>query len=935
MSLTDKYLKRKFTPIQGHTKNYERADHTGTNTSNIRSYQIINQHPQSTLFSNKTLSGDKGQNDFLRMYQMGKPGIPSGRETGTGFQRSTTSGKNREHHIRKESLPSHVLGSIDEFRDELYTTLKIDNGVVHKRLKDSIEELLAKFKMKLTNEWPDFITDYSNKFSQTKEELKRFEKELKEKSQENDTMKSHLSFYKKECERLKNEKLMNEKLMNEKLMNEKYLNSIINKYENKSTMIQSLQEEVKECKETINNLCNQIFDTHEALNIYCQQLGKAKIDEQYIQNLKREEERLIKLINKAKHKFDSGIKGPLKLELPQSHIPTHYEVKILENQVKQYSENYNEAMRKIRTLEGINRDLENKYKETDNRLRQFNDYNMRPTNYQPTTQKKDIYIVQYAPFDKSKDTIGYNKKFYDPHYSRVERPLEPVNNDDLFKKYNDMTIKLQEKEKEISRLGSDLQGERTTNEELRNEVGDLKEEQRRLALRYPKPHYPTKNKIDQVIEKFNSPLPKIRELATIIKARKEENKGARKVILDLHKKYLSSIDDTKMKLNNKVKEIRKQLINEKNKSNDVAYVKNWLEEILNISLLDNNIKEPLNKVRKYIEDLKDRNERLDTDGKNILNEKIALEEEIKQLNDTILEHEKQIENNTLKIKEKDTKYNKLLKEFNDLKRKPEVSDKVEDLKRQNEDLKDENKSLIEQNDELVSKYKEIESTLQDEIAKLESENTNLRDELDKLKDTKKPNPLTESSDPVDEYKRENAKLKDENKELAQRLYRLDIGERYGILEKTNTQLRERIERENKLKKEMSELKEKYEGLKKIKDEEQKEFAAENRYIQDRLERFIPSQPKGESTPGFDLSLIASEELKSEANELRKALEESEENIKKQKEEMNELKNKYDKLATESAKKSSTITKLQLDMESLESQIREYEQTIAEYENASA
>jgi len=755
----------------------------------------------------------------------------------------------------------------------------------------------------LTNGWPELTTDYSNKLSRTEEELKRFKKELEKKSQENNEMKRCLSSYKEKYEELKNKELMNKKC----------LNSTTNKYENESTVIQNLHGEVRECKKTIKNLCNQITNTHKALNIYCQQLGETKMDEQYIMNLKQEEAKLVVLINEAKHKSDNGIKDPLKLEL-----------KILENQVKYHGKDYKEMVKEIETLERANRDLERKNREANNKLRQFNSYNVSPTNNQPTIKRQDPYNIQYTDFDikrnkehidkgKIKGITAYNKGFYQPATKDRERLLEPVNNDNKAS----INLTIQEQQKEISGLKSDLQGERTTNQELRNEIRDLKEKQskdiKRLTLRYPRQDNLAKSRINKTIKKFNSLFPKIHKLATIIKARKEDNEKVRKVILDLYEKCLRRIDDTKVKLNNEVKaleqkvnEINKLITNQRNnlKSNNLECLKNSLKKILNTTSSDDNVEKIINKVNDAIKKLTAENENLDAKCKNLLNKKIALEEEIKQLNVIILKNEDLIKKDSSKIKEKDTKYEKLLTEFNDLKRKLEAQEEVEaankerielneNLKKLNKDLEDRNKSFIEEKNNLVRKYEETKNALQDEMVKLRRENINLKNELSNSKTQTK-----QLDDLVNESKRKDNKLKeyeDENK---------------------------------KLKEEISELKRKYE-----KDKEEKEFGAKNELVQGRLEKPTAPQTGANSILCPDVLWETSEQLKKEINELRNTLKESEEKIKEQEEEKKKLKSEYNKLATESARKSSTITKLQLDTESLEAQIKEYERIIEEHEKA--
>jgi len=316
-----KHKEPKYTTVQKYIQNYEKTNHTERTNSNVKSYHVINKHSQSPSISNKTLSGGKRQNNSSKIDHMRELGISPRGETSTGFQRSTTSDKSEEQCMTKESLLSHISDSVNEVKNELYTSLKIDDRLVNKTVRSSIETLFEKFKTELMNEWPDFIRQYLNKLSQTEEEVKRLEKKLEKESQKNDTMKSDLSSYKEEYEKLKKEKLTNERNME----------STIKKYEEESTRTQSIYEKAKECKNTIKDLCNQIFYTQKALSIYCQQLGKIRIDEQCIKNLRDEEVKLIDLINIAKLKFDGGIRIPSKLELPPSDIPTHYEVKILEN----------------------------------------------------------------------------------------------------------------------------------------------------------------------------------------------------------------------------------------------------------------------------------------------------------------------------------------------------------------------------------------------------------------------------------------------------------------------------------------------------------------------------------------------------------------------------------------------------------------------------
>ena len=317
MILNGKPKEQKFTIIQRWVQDYEKPNRTERTNLNAKSYHVMNRYPQTPSVSNKTLSGGKRQNGSSRIDHVRELRTSPRGKTGTGFQRSTTSDESEEQCMTKDSLVSHISDSINEAKNELYTSLKIDGRVVDKTVRSSIEMVFEKLKTELMNEWPDFMRQYLNKLSQTEEEVKRLEKKLEKKSQKNDTMKSDLSSYKEE----------NEKLKKEKLTNERNMESTIKKYEEESTRTQSVYEKAKECKNTIKDLCNQIFDTQKALSIYCQQLGKARIDEQCIQKLRDEEVKLIDLINTAKLKFDGRIRIPSKLELAPSDIPTHYEVK--------------------------------------------------------------------------------------------------------------------------------------------------------------------------------------------------------------------------------------------------------------------------------------------------------------------------------------------------------------------------------------------------------------------------------------------------------------------------------------------------------------------------------------------------------------------------------------------------------------------------------
>jgi len=317
MIQSGKRREQKSTIIQRWVQDYEKPNRTERTNSNAKFYYVMNRYPQTPSVSNKTLSGGKRQNGSSRIDHVRELRTSPRAKTGTGFQRSTTSDKSEEQCMTKDSLLSHISDSVNEAKNELYTDLEIHGRLVNKTVRSSIEMLFEKLKTELMNEWPDFIRQYLNKLSQTEEELKRLEKELEKGSQKNDTMKSDLSSYKEEYEKLKNEKLTNERNME----------STIKKYKKESTRTQSIYEKAKECKNTIKDLCNQIFDTQKALTIYCQQLGKTRIDEQCIQNLRREEVKLIDLINTIKLKFDDKIRTPSKLELPPSDIPTHYEVK--------------------------------------------------------------------------------------------------------------------------------------------------------------------------------------------------------------------------------------------------------------------------------------------------------------------------------------------------------------------------------------------------------------------------------------------------------------------------------------------------------------------------------------------------------------------------------------------------------------------------------
>jgi len=561
-------------------------------------------------------------------------------------------------------------------------------------------------------------------------------------------------------------------------------------------------------------------------------------------------------------------------------------------------------VRRIRTLEEINKGLENKNKEIKNKLAQSNDRNMEVTKKikQLTIVRQNVYNIQPDHFkNKIKgSTAGSEILNWSP-----------------------------------SKLEDDLKVEKMITQQLHNELIDLRkklskpqaqyksQDIKNLILHYPEQYNLTKDKIDQNIKKFDDFFTKIHRLVDIIKGR---NKQARKVISNLYEKYLKGVDYTKAKLNNeakaleqKVNEVKEQISNQRNKpkSNHLVYVKNSLEKILNITPSGDNIEEFINEVNEAIKKLTAENANLAAECKNLRNGKIALEEKVKELNMTILENRDLIKESSSKIKEKIMEYEKLLtksfEEFNNLKQK------VENLRELNKDLEDKNNSLIEKINNLKKEHEEIKNTLQGEIAKLRRENINLKNELGKSEEK-----IKQLNDLVSEYKLENIKLKDENKELEQKFYRLDIGQRYNVLEGTKTELNERRRREEKLKEEMNKLKKNYEGLKKIKDEEQKELAAENRFLQGKLEKLRPISAGGPS-----------EELEKEIIELKNALKESEEKIKKQEEEKNELKIKCENLAAESGRKSSRITMLQMDIESLESQVREHEQTIAEYENRQA
>jgi len=803
MNQFDKCEEPKWTSDKKYTHNYEGTKRNKSTYSNKKFYKITKKHVQNILSSNKR------QNDSPRIDRMREVGISPGRRTGTEFQRSTTSDKSRKQHMAKELLPSHVLDSVNKVKNELYTIFKIDYNQANKEVRDTIEKLFEKLKVELTNAWSELITHYSNKLFQTEEELERFKKELEEISQKNNAMKSYLFSYKEKYEELENQKLMSEENMK----------SIINKYKKESTRTQSVDKKAKECKDSIKDLCNQISDTHKALNVYYQQLEQTKIDEQCIQNFKREETKLIELINRAKRKFDNGITAPLKLKLPHSHIPTYDGVRTLENRIKYYNEYCKEAKKKIRSLEESHKNLENKYKELSNKSRQDNYRNMRAVTpqlkkkSQAAMPKQNVYKAHFNYFSFEgnqeaiiKDTTAGNRKLY-------QSPSK--------------ALKIRSK--------SVSQTERRRTQESRIEIRDLKEKQsqgiRRIGSHYPKQDDPTRNKIDQAIWKPNNLSPKTYKPTAIIK--EEDNKKAREVrkgrevISYLYEECLTRICNTNVRLNGKIKALKQKvntmnevISNQRNKpkSNNLENVINSLKKILNIAPYGNNIEKSINKVKEAIKKLIAEKESLETKYNNLLNEKTALEEEIKQLNLIILKNEDLIKKNSSKIKKKDIKYGKLLTEFNNLKRKLEAQDTNKNLREKQkveeealtESLKKLNKDLEGKNN-LMNEYEETKNSFQDEIAKLRRENINLKNELGNSKTQ-----IKQLNDLVNEYKLENTKLKgyeDENKKLKEELDRLIKIKDDNLLETTNIELKEEI----------NELKRKYEDLKRIKDKEKKEL----------------------------------------------------------------------------------------------------------------
>jgi DNA repair exonuclease SbcCD ATPase subunit len=452
------------------------------------------------------------------------------------------------------------------------------------------------------------------------------------------------------------------------------------------------------------------------------------------------------------------------------------------------------------------------------------------------------------------------------------------------------------------------------------------------------------NEVEEWKEKFEMSRKELRNLEASkdkrIKTLEEGYKRDMKNLREENKKLKDLVDEYKFKYNlegNSIKttqnhaRVSKNYIyngqdnfslppsREPSRSNQMIYIKYSLEQILDIKPSNDSVENLIDRVKSFVDKLiKKSNNRNELMNENkILLEKTAA-----------LKNESLIQKHALEIKEKDEKYSELLTEFDELKKQVEISNEerlkikdYEELKELNKTLEDKNKALVEENKNLINKHEETNTALKDKISKLEGQLNNA-ESITQQKLTDALNESKHKNTRLQEYEDENKKLKEQlEAKNSPRAISSSTGETcYNPLEITNTKLNEMIKREKKFKEEMNELKRKYKALKRIKSDEEKEFAAENRSLQDRLQRLTGSQTENDITSTSDV--LENKELKKEISELRNSSSELEK-VKK------ELSNKCDRLASESARKGSMITKLQLDIESYKSLIEEYEAQLAQ------